>query len=109
MLPEGLEIIHQPARLALMTLLYQRGDVGAAAARGSTGLTAGNLDSHAKRLGDAGLLEARKALTRDGFEVRYRLTPAGLSAMTAYLEWLERFAAGLKTARTRVAADPAPA
>lgn len=107
MLPVELEVIHQPARLALMTLLYQRGDVGAPAAREATGLTAGNLDSHAKRLGEAGLLEGRRSLTRDGFEVRYRLTPAGLQAMAAYLDWLERFATGLRTARTPAAADPA--
>jgi DNA-binding MarR family transcriptional regulator len=108
MLPEGLEVIHQPARLALMTLLYQRGDVGAPAAREATGLTAGNLDSHARRLGEAGFLEGRRSLTKEGFEVRYRLTPAGLQAMGAYLDWLERFAVGLKAGRTPAAADPAP-
>lgn len=96
LLPEGLEVIHQPARLAVMTLLYQRGDVGAAAAREATGLTPGNLDSHGRRLAEAGLLEARKALTRDGFEARYRISAAGVAAMKAYLAWLERFALSLK-------------
>lgn len=97
MLPPGLEVIHQPARLALMTLLYQRGDVGAAAAREATGLTPGNLDSHAKRLAEAGLLEARKALTKGGFEARYRITAAGSVAMRDYLAWLEAFAASLRS------------
>ena len=108
MLPEGLDVIHQPARLALMTLLYQRGDVGAPAARDATGLTAGNLDSHAKRLGEAGFLEGRRSLTKEGFEVRYRLTPAGLQAMSAYLDWLEGFATALKAARKPAAAARAP-
>lgn len=100
MLPDGLDVIHQPARLALMTLLYQQGDVGATAARAATGLTPGNLDSHARRLAEAGLLEGRKALLRDGFEVRYRITPAGLAAMVAYLDWLDAFAASLKASRS---------
>lgn len=100
MLPAGLEVIHQPGRLAVMTILYQRGDVGAAAAREATGLTAGNLDSHARRLAEAGLLEGRKVLTRDGFEARYRILPAGIAAMESYLAWLETFAAGLKASRS---------
>lgn len=98
MLPDGLEVVHQPARLALMTLLYQRGDVGASAARQATGLTPGNLDSHARRLVEAGLVEARKALTREGFEARYRITSAGLVAMKAYLDWLEGYARSLREA-----------
>lgn len=100
MLPEGLQVIHQPARLALMTVLYRHGDVGAAAAREATGLTPGNLDSHAKRLAEDGLLEARKVLTKDGFEARYRILPAGLAAMEAYLRWLEEYAAGLRAGRS---------
>lgn len=100
LLPEGLQVIHQPARLALMTLLYRHGDVGAAAVREATGLTAGNLDSHAKRLAEHGLLEARKVLTKEGFEARYRITPDGLDAMQRYLAWLEEFASGLKASRT---------
>lgn len=96
LIPERLEVIHQPARLAIMTLLYQRGDVGASAAREATGLTPGNLDSHARRLADAGLLEARRALTRDGFEARYRISAQGKAAMHEYLAWLEAFARRLK-------------
>ncbi|HUR26366.1 MAG TPA: transcriptional regulator [Candidatus Thermoplasmatota archaeon] len=96
LLPEGLEVIHQPARLALMTLLYQRGDVGASAARAATGLTPGNLDSHAKRLVELGFVQARKTLTREGFEARYRITAKGVGAMREYLGWLEGFALRLR-------------
>lgn len=96
MLPEELQVIHQPARLALMTLLYQQGDVGASAAREATGLTPGNLDSHGRRLAEAGLLESRKVLTKDGFEARYRILPPGIALMDAYLGWLEQYAAGLR-------------
>lgn len=100
MLPADLQVIHQPARLALMTLLFSQGDVGASAAREATGLTPGNLDSHGKRLAEAGLLESRKVLTRDGFEARYRILPAGVALMEAYLAWLESYAAGLRASRS---------
>lgn len=96
MLPDELQVIHQPARLALMTLLYQHGDVGAAAARTATGLTAGNLDSHGKRLAEEGLVEARKVLTHEGFEARYRILPPGVARMEAYLAWLESFAKAIR-------------
>lgn len=94
--PPELEAVHQPARLRLMALLFQQGDVGAAAARDATGLTPGNLDAHAKRLAETGLLEARRALTRDGFEVRYRITASGMATMKAYIDWLEAFAKSLR-------------
>jgi DNA-binding transcriptional ArsR family regulator len=50
-----LRLIHEPARLKVMALLYQRGDVAAAAAREALGLTPGNLDAHVRRLEGAGL------------------------------------------------------
>ncbi len=79
-----------------MTLLYQLGDVGAAAARETTGLTAGNLDSHARRLCEAGLVESRKVLLRSGFEARYKITREGTRTMEAYLTWLESLVADLR-------------
>jgi DNA-binding MarR family transcriptional regulator len=95
-LPEGLELIHQPARLKLMTLLYRHGDVGFTEAQRSLDLTPGNLDAHQRRLADEGLLESRKALLRTGFELRLRLTPAGAERFQAYLDWLESFMAAAR-------------
>lgn len=100
MLPPALEVIHQPARLRLMALLYERGDVGAAGARDALGLTPGNLDAHARKLEEAGHVEARKALLRSGFEARYRITAHGKAAFDAYLAWLEEFVRGVKGPRT---------
>jgi len=74
-----------------MALLYRRGDVGAAAGRATLDMTAGNLDAHGRRLAEAGWLQVRKVLLRSGFEVRYRMTPAGRLAFEAYLAWLEAF------------------
>lgn len=90
-LPPRLEVIHQPARLRLMTVLYRHRDVSYATVRDLLGLTDGNLASHAKRLEEAGLLTSRRALAGTHFEVRYRITEAGSQAFREYLEALRSF------------------
>ncbi len=96
MLPDDLAIIHQPNRLKVMALLHDRGDIGAAGARKALDMSAGNLDAHAKKLAEAGLLEARKVLRPDGFEARYRITKEGMRRFRAYLDWLETFLAAAR-------------
>ncbi len=87
-LPSELALIHQPARLKIMGTLYKHRDLGFPACRDATGLTDGNLATHVKKLGEAGYIDARRVLTRDGFELRYRITRAGHTAFRAYLAWL---------------------
>lgn len=93
-LPPGLDVIHQPQRLRLMALLYKHRDVGFAATRDALALTDGNLASHATRLEEAGFLRARRVLLRDGFELRYRITPEGSQAFQRYLAALRAFLEG---------------
>ncbi|MGB0652774.1 MAG: transcriptional regulator [Thermoplasmatota archaeon] len=90
-LDDELALIHQPVRLRLMGLLYRQRDVTFTGTRDLLGVTDGNLATHAKRLADAGLLEARRVLTRDGFELRYRITKAGNDAFRRYLATLRGF------------------
>lgn len=90
-LPPELELIHQPARLRIMGLLYRYRDVAFTRARDSLGLTDGNLASHADRLEEAGLIEARRALTSDGFEKRFAITEDGSEAFRRYLGELRGF------------------
>jgi DNA-binding MarR family transcriptional regulator len=104
-LPEHLHLLHQPVRLRLMSLLYQRGEVGLSAACDALGTTPGNLDAHARRLELGGLVGARKELLRTGFAVRYRMTLSGRQAFQEYLVWLESV---VKAARTPGSMDPTP-
>lgn len=91
-LPDDLAIIHQPARLKIMGLLYRHRDVAYTTARDATGLTDGNLATHTRRLQDAEMLDARRVLRgRDGFELRYRITKAGAEAFRRYLGVLRAF------------------
>lgn len=82
------------ARLMLMGLLHRHRDVSARAARKALGLTDGNLASHAARLQEVGWLESRRALSPSGFEVRYRITPAGSAAFREHVEDLRRMLDG---------------
>lgn len=84
-------LIHQPTRLAIMGLLYRHRDVAFTQARNVLELTDGNLASHAQRLQEAGLLEERQALTSEGFQKRYRITPDGSQAFQAYLQTLRDY------------------
>lgn len=90
-LPPDLALIHQPQRLRFMGLLWRRRDISYTAARDALGLTDGNLAAHAKRLEEAGLLRARRALAGDRFEVRYRITPHGAEQFRRYLDLLQEF------------------
>lgn len=90
-LPARLGVIHQPVRLRMMALLYRHRDVAFTRVRDELGLTDGNLAAHAKRLEEAGFVEARRALGSGGFEVRHRITPAGSAAFKDYLAWLRAF------------------
>lgn len=92
-LPEELALIHQPARLQIMGLLYRSRDAAFTTVRDRLGLTDGNLATHAERLEEAGLLESRQALTSDGFEKRYQITPEGSRAFREYVDELKGFLA----------------
>jgi DNA-binding MarR family transcriptional regulator len=79
------DLLDAPARLRLMGLLYRHRDVAARDARRALGLTDGNLASHANRLEEAGWLRSRRALSPQGFEVRYTITPEGSAAFRKHI------------------------
>ncbi len=90
-LPAELLIIHQPARLKIMGLLFKHRDLSFAATRNGAGLSDGNLATHAKKLEASGYIETRRVLLRTGFEMRYHITPKGSMAFREYLNALQAF------------------
>ncbi|MHB8632640.1 MAG: transcriptional regulator [Thermoplasmatota archaeon] len=82
------ELLRQHTRLVIMGILYRHRDVAARRVRQELGLTDGNLASHAQRLAGAGLMTVRNALGPDGFELRYRITPAGSQAVLEFVREL---------------------
>ena len=98
-------VIHQPARLRIMAALQRNREARFTHLRDALGLTDGNLGSHAATLEKAGYLEARRALTPTGFELRYRITPQGAAAFLAYVQALQAVLAEAAPA----SAPPVPA
>src|SRR5262245_4979748 len=92
-------LIHERARLAIVSALAANESLTFQELRDSIGLTDGNLAVHARKLEDAGYVACEK-----GFEGRiprttYRLTPAGRQALERYLDHMEAVIAAARGAR----------
>lgn len=79
-------VIHEPARLAIMTVLYAAGEADFLYLQHECGLTQGNLSSHLARLEEAGYVKIEKT-----FKGKYplticRLTRSGRAALESYAQ-----------------------
>ncbi|MBN2311390.1 MAG: transcriptional regulator [Candidatus Hydrogenedentes bacterium] len=77
-------LIHEPARLRIMMILSGVDEADFKFMLSATGTTKGNLSSHADRLEQAGYIEITKSFNGKIPNTRYRLTPAGKSALEKY-------------------------
>jgi DNA-binding MarR family transcriptional regulator len=81
-------VIHEAARLAIISVLSECGSASFNFVLGTTGLTRGNLSAHAARLVAAGYVEESKRIVDRKVLTEYRLTEAGRSAFDRYrAEW----------------------
>jgi DNA-binding transcriptional ArsR family regulator len=86
-------IIHEPARAAIMAVLYGVESADFKFLLETTQLTKGNLSVHARKLGTAGYLEIDKSFLNNYPHTRYRMTKLGKAAFKAYVEkikWLSK-------------------
>ena len=89
-MPGGIDrLIHEPARLMIMSLLYviESGDFTFLMRQ--TGLTWGNLSSHMTKLEDAGYLRVEKEFKGKRPNTMLSLTDAGRAAFRAYREKMQ--------------------
>ena len=77
-------LIHEPARLRLVTLLYVVDEADFVFLADRTGLTAGNISSHMNKLEEAGYVEITKAFVGKRPRTVYRLTTRGREALDRY-------------------------
>ncbi len=92
-------LIHEPARLALLTALSACQSADFLFLRGLVGLTAGNLSSHLARLEEAGLVWTRKSIVEKRTHTEVGLTEEGVNAIDRHwrqLETLRKHALELK-------------
>ncbi len=82
---EGLDrLIHEPARLTIMSRLYIVEEADWLFLRRQTGLSFGNLASHLTRLEAAGYVESEKTFIDRTPHTIVRITPAGRRAFEYY-------------------------
>ncbi|HJV47925.1 MAG TPA: transcriptional regulator [Geothrix sp.] len=81
-------IVHEPARLAILTVLASAEEVAFLFLQRVTGLSKGNLSSHTQKLEAAGYLETVKAFQGRIPVTSFRITEDGRAALRLYHQQL---------------------
>ena len=77
-------LVHEPARLAVMSLLYVVESADFTFLMNQTGLTWGNLSAHMSKLEEAGYLEVEKSFKGRRPNTNLKLTKQGREAFREY-------------------------
>ncbi len=83
-------LIHEPARLAILTLLSSVEEADFTFLQRTTGLTQGNLSSHLTKLEAAGLVQISKTFVRKKPNTKVALTAVGRQRVAHHWDQLER-------------------
>ena len=83
-------LIHEPGRLAILTVLSSVRDANFVFLQRTTGLTKGNLSSHLTKLEEAGLVEIEKRFVRKKPNTNVTLTAIGKQRIAHHWDQLER-------------------
>ena len=83
-------LVHEPGRLAILTVLSSVSDADFTFLLRATGLTKGNLSSHLTKLEDAGLVTIEKRFVRKKPNTKLALTAAGRQRIARHWQQLER-------------------
>jgi DNA-binding transcriptional ArsR family regulator len=92
-------LIHEPGRLAILTVLSAAREGDFLFLQRATGLTKGNLSSHLSKLEDAGLVTITKRFVRKKPNTTIALTESGREGIAAHWRQLDRL---------KALAEPAP-
>lgn len=84
-------VIHQPARLSILSVLAAKESMTFNEVKELTGLTDGNLSIHVRNLETHGLVRVDKSFVDRRPQTRYALTPKGRKAFAQYLDQIEEF------------------
>jgi DNA-binding MarR family transcriptional regulator len=82
-------LIHEPARMMIMTILFTAAEADFLYLLRETGLTKGNLSAHLTKLEEAGYVAIEKRYRGKLPQTILRLTPDGRAAFSAYRARLE--------------------
>jgi DNA-binding MarR family transcriptional regulator len=84
-------VIHEPARLSIVALLYVLVSADFTFVMNQTGMTWGNLSSHMTKLEEAGYLEVEKTFKGKRPNTTLKLTEKGRRAFNTYRAQMTRF------------------
>lgn len=90
-LPDIDDVIHAPARLAIVAILNAVEEADFRYLLNATGLTKGNLSTHLSKLEEAGYVQIEKTFRGKMPLTLLRLTPQGRAAFEAYRRNMLRF------------------
>ncbi|MBI5841648.1 MAG: transcriptional regulator [Chloroflexi bacterium] len=82
------KLIHEPARLAILTALSACASADFIFLRRITGLSDGNLSAHLSKLEEAGLVQIEKQFFEKKPNTQIQITPKGLNAIQQHWEQL---------------------
>jgi DNA-binding MarR family transcriptional regulator len=82
-------LIHEPARLAILSALGACASADFTFLQRLTGLTVGNLSSHLAKLEEAGLIQLEKRFVAKKPNTRIRITPPGRKALEQHWRQLD--------------------
>ena len=85
------KLIHEPARMAVISILSVVEEADFIFIMNSTGLTQGNLSSHLAKLEEAGYIEIEKTFRGKRPHTLIKLTESGLNELALYLKTVKRF------------------
>jgi DNA-binding transcriptional ArsR family regulator len=84
-------LIHEPARLLIVTILSAVASADFLFLQRETGLTKGNLSAHLSKLEEAGYVQIEKTFKGKLPLTVCKLTPPGKKALTLYRQQLQEF------------------
>ncbi len=91
------KLVHEPARLAIMTALASCLNADFTFLQQLTGLTKGNLSSHLAKLEEAGLVLIEKRFVGKTPNTQIRLTEQGRQTIERHWELLDKLRQGAKS------------
>jgi len=83
-------VVHEPARLAVMALLYVIDSADFTFLMNQTGLTWGNLSAHMSKLEEAGYIEVEKSFKGRRPNTSLRLSTRGRTAFREYVRKMKQ-------------------
>ena len=84
-------LIHEPARLKIIALLYVLDSADFTFLMSQTGMTWGNLSSHMTKLEEAGYLDVKKTFKGKRPNTMLKLTDKGRQAFQTYRQQMQQF------------------